>query len=79
MSKKEFMSRRDIMVECGYSDLDYNESFGEEMVGAFVYEAWDELCLWLRNDGKFVFRAYGMEWEWDCVIDFEIWFENKRK
>ena len=78
MTKKEFLSRREVMLECGYCDADFDDIFGEDIVGMFVYEEWDEMCVCLRDNGKFVYRAFGKEYEWDALLDFEIWFEGLR-
>lgn len=75
--KKRFMSREQVMNDFDCSIEEYNEIYGEDIVGCFVYEEEEEeaIGLDLRNDGKFVYRElYGHCTIFDSVKEFEEWF-----
>lgn len=69
--KKVFMSKEQIMDEYGYGVDEYNEIFGEDIVGCFVYEGEDTISLDLRNDGKFVYTEYRGREVFNNVEEFE--------
>lgn len=73
--KKEFMSKEMIMDDFDFDIDEYNEIYGEDIVGCFVYRGVDTTGLDLRNDGKFVYRElYGQCTIFDSVEEFEEWF-----
>lgn len=75
--KKRFMSREMVMNDFDCSNEEYNEIYGEDIVGCFVFEEEGEetIGLDLRNDGKFVYRElYGSCEVFNSVEEFEKWF-----
>ena len=71
--EKVFMSRERIMDEFSYDVEEYNEIWGEDIVGSFLYED-EQISLDLRNDGKFVYHEYLVRKVFDSVREFEEWF-----
>lgn len=75
---KRFISREQIMNEFGYDVEEYNEIWGEDIVGSFLYEE-EQISLDLRNDGKFVYHEVLFRKVFDSVREFEEWcFQDVR-
>lgn len=73
--KKRFESKAMIMNDFGLSIEEYNEVYGKDIVGCFVYEEGEMVGLDLRNDGKFVYRElYGHCEVFNSVEEFEKWY-----
>ncbi|MEG2479898.1 MAG: hypothetical protein RSA50_06470, partial [Mucinivorans sp.] len=66
--KKEFVGKKEIMVENGYNENDIMEMFGLNYVGSIMFDGFDGMELGVFFDGE----KYGFSF-WGCgmVVEFE--------